>query len=56
MYPKLRTILVYPREYLAPHSSRGPDGTVSEGMQGRVLVVREYRSLLGGCLARLGQL
>ena len=35
MYPKLRTILVYPHEYLAPHSSRGPDGTVSEGMQGR---------------------
>jgi MtfA peptidase len=35
MYPKLRTILVYPRAYLAPHSSRGPDGTVSEGIQGR---------------------
>jgi len=35
MYPKLRTILVYPHQYLAPHSSRGPDGTVSEGMQGR---------------------
>jgi MtfA peptidase len=35
MYPKLRTILVYPRAYVAPHSSRGPDGTVNEGMQGR---------------------
>jgi MtfA peptidase len=35
MYPKLRTILVYPGAYIAPHSSSGPDGTVSEGMQGR---------------------
>jgi MtfA peptidase len=35
MYPKLRTILIYPQSYLAPHSSRGPDGTVSEGIQGR---------------------
>jgi hypothetical protein len=35
MYPKLRTILIYPKSYLAPHSSRGPDGTVTEGIQGR---------------------
>jgi Mlc titration factor MtfA (ptsG expression regulator) len=35
MYPKLRTILVYPRAYLAPDSRRGPDGTVTEGLQGR---------------------
>jgi MtfA peptidase len=35
MYPKLRTILVYPRAYVAPHSSLRPDGTVSEGIQGR---------------------
>ena len=36
MYPKLRTILVYPYAYLAPHSSHQPDGTVSEGLQPRV--------------------
>jgi len=35
MYPKLRTILVYPYEYVAPQSSHGPDGTVTEGLQGR---------------------
>ncbi len=35
MYAKLRTILVYPRSYVAPHSSRQPDGTIREGMQGR---------------------
>jgi MtfA peptidase len=35
MYPRLRTILVYPRAYLAPQSIRRPDGTVSEGIQGR---------------------
>ena len=35
MYPKLRSILVYPRSYAAPHSIRQPDGTVSEGVQGR---------------------
>ena len=35
LYPRLRTILVYPRGYLAPHSGRQPDGTVSEGMQPR---------------------
>ena len=35
MFPKLRTILVYPHSYLAPHYSRRPDGTVSEGLQGR---------------------
>jgi len=35
MYPKLRTILVYPRTYVAPLSSRGPGGTVIEGLQGR---------------------
>jgi Mlc titration factor MtfA (ptsG expression regulator) len=35
MYPKLRAILVYPRAYVAPHLTRRPDGTVSEGLQGR---------------------
>ena len=35
MYPKLRTILVYPRAYVAPVSRRGPDGTMTEGLQGR---------------------
>jgi Mlc titration factor MtfA (ptsG expression regulator) len=35
MYPKLRTILVYPRAYVAPATSHEPDGTVSEGLQGR---------------------
>jgi len=35
MYPKLRTILVYPRAYLAPHTSHGPGGIISEGLQGR---------------------
>ena len=36
MYPKLRTILVYPYAYLAPHYGQRPDGTVSEGLQPRV--------------------
>jgi Mlc titration factor MtfA (ptsG expression regulator) len=36
MYPKLRTILVYPYAYLAPHSGLQPDGTVSEGLQPRI--------------------
>ncbi len=35
LYPKLRTILVYPRAYLAPTRSIGPDGMVSEGIQAR---------------------
>jgi MtfA peptidase len=35
MYPRLRTILVYPRSYVAPRTSRRPDGTVSEGLQAR---------------------
>jgi Mlc titration factor MtfA (ptsG expression regulator) len=35
MYPKLRTILVYPEAYVAPDSRQGPDGTVTEGLQGR---------------------
>jgi len=35
LYPKLRTILVYPHAYLAPHSGRRPDGTVAEGLQQR---------------------
>jgi hypothetical protein len=35
MYPKLRTILVYPRPYLAPRIMYEPDGTVSEELQGR---------------------
>jgi Mlc titration factor MtfA (ptsG expression regulator) len=35
LYPRLRTILVYPSGYLAPHHSRQPDGTISEGVQPR---------------------
>jgi len=35
LFPKLRTVLVYPHSYLAPQYSRRPDGTVSEGLQGR---------------------
>jgi Mlc titration factor MtfA (ptsG expression regulator) len=35
LYPRLRTILAYPRGYLAPHYGRQPDGTISEGMQPR---------------------
>jgi Mlc titration factor MtfA (ptsG expression regulator) len=35
LYPKLRTILVYPHGYLAPHFHPQPDGTVSEGLQPR---------------------
>lgn len=34
-YPTLRSILVYPRAYHAPSLRRNPDGTVSEGIQGR---------------------
>lgn len=36
LYPKLRTILVYPHGYLAPHYGPQPDGTVSEGVQPRI--------------------
>jgi hypothetical protein len=36
MYPKLRTILVYPHAYWAPRSGPRPDGTVSEGLQPRI--------------------
>lgn len=35
IFPKLRTILVYPHAYLAPHSTWGPDGTLTEGLEGR---------------------
>jgi Mlc titration factor MtfA (ptsG expression regulator) len=35
LYPKLRTILVYPGAYLAPQSGHQPDGTVREGLQPR---------------------
>jgi Mlc titration factor MtfA (ptsG expression regulator) len=34
-YPTLRTILVYPSGYVAPATSRQPDGTVIEGPQHR---------------------
>jgi Mlc titration factor MtfA (ptsG expression regulator) len=36
LYPKLRTILVYPHAYLAPASGHQPDGTVREGLQPRI--------------------
>ena len=35
LYPRLRSILVYPSSYVAPISRREPDGTVTEGMQPR---------------------
>lgn len=35
-YPTLRTILVYPRAYVVQHARRNPDGTVTEGPQGRL--------------------
>ncbi len=35
LFPKLRSILVYPGSYVAPMSHRGPDGVVTEGMQPR---------------------
>lgn len=35
IYPKLRSILVYPASYVAPLSRREPDGTVTEGIQAR---------------------
>jgi Mlc titration factor MtfA (ptsG expression regulator) len=34
-YPKLRSVLVYPHAYVAPVHLRQPDGTVTEGHQGR---------------------
>jgi len=36
IYPKLRSVLVYPHAYVAPVNSRQPDGTVTEGLQGRL--------------------
>jgi Mlc titration factor MtfA (ptsG expression regulator) len=36
VYPKLRSILVYPHSYIAPLSRREPDGTITEGMQPRL--------------------
>ena len=35
-YPTLKTILVYPRTYAATVTRTNPDGTVSEGAQGRL--------------------
>ncbi len=35
LFPKLRSVLVYPGSYVAPLSRRGPDGVVTEGMQAR---------------------
>jgi MtfA peptidase len=35
MYPKLRTILVYPHAYVAPSIRPGPGGIVSEGLEER---------------------
>jgi MtfA peptidase len=35
MYPKLRSILVYPSTYVAPASRPGPGGIVSEGLEAR---------------------
>ncbi len=35
LFPKLRTILVYPDNYVAPVSDRGPGGVVTEGIQAR---------------------
>ncbi len=35
LFPKLRSVLVYPGSYVAPLSKRGPGGVVTEGMQAR---------------------
>ncbi len=35
LFPKLRSVLVYPGSYVAPLSRRGPDGVVTEGLQAR---------------------
>ncbi len=35
VYPKLRSVLMYPGTYMAPLSRRGPGGIVAEGMQVR---------------------
>lgn len=36
IFPKLRSVLVYPHAYVANVSARQPDGTVVEGWQGRL--------------------
>ena len=36
IYPKLRSILVYPKSYVAPLLRQEPDGTVTEGLQPRL--------------------
>jgi hypothetical protein len=36
IYPKLRSILIYPSAYVAKVADRQPDGTVVEGRQGRL--------------------
>lgn len=36
IYPKLRSVLVYPHAYIANVTARQPDGTVIEGRQGRL--------------------
>ena len=36
IYPKLRSVLVYPQAYVANVTARQPDGTVVEGRQGRL--------------------
>jgi Mlc titration factor MtfA (ptsG expression regulator) len=36
VYPKLRSVLVYPRAYKANVAARQPDGTVAEGWEGRL--------------------
>jgi MtfA peptidase len=35
LYPKLRSVLLYPGTYVAPFSRRGPGGIVTEGLQAR---------------------
>jgi Mlc titration factor MtfA (ptsG expression regulator) len=35
LYPKLRSVLLYPSTYVAPLSRRGPGGVVTEGIQAR---------------------
>ncbi len=59
IYPKLRSILVYPTSYLAPSSRRWPDGTVTEGKQHRLgeswshgNVVLSWEDVLTDALAR----
>lgn len=62
MYPKLRSILIYPFPYLVRLSARRPDGTVIEGRQGRLgeswsqgYVVLSWSDVLEAAASRNGR-